>query len=193
MEQLETERLTIRRWTLSERDRRAFHKLNSHERVMRFYPWRWTRAQSDERLEALVEKNDSPFFWSAACLRESGEPIGFTGLNHVNFEAGFTPAVEIGWRYCADHWRQGYATEAAKALLKKGFEENGLEEIVAFAVHDNVGSIAVMKRLGMKHMPNHDFDHPNVGLEHFKLRPHVVYALSRQDWQAEPAIQEAER
>ena len=44
------------------------------------------------------------------------------------------PAVEIGWRLAADHWGQGYATEAARAVLAYGFERLALPEIVV--VHD---------------------------------------------------------
>ncbi len=41
------------------------------------------------------------------------------------FEAHFTPCVEIGWRLRSEHQGKGYATEAARAVLKFGFEKIG--------------------------------------------------------------------
>ncbi len=45
--------------------------------------------------------------------KDSGEFIGLTGLQHVSFDAAFTPAVEIGWRLAREHRGLGYASEAA--------------------------------------------------------------------------------
>ena len=63
------------------------------------------------------------------------------------------PAVEVGWRLHPDHWGHGYATEAAAASLRFGFEEAGLEEIVAFTTTLNTRSQAVMERIGMVRDP----------------------------------------
>ncbi len=179
---LHTDRMTIRRWTLSEQDRAAFHKLNSDPRIMRFYPWQWSRAEADERLETMIANEKPPYRWSVACLSKTGQPIGFTGLMPVTFDVPFAPTVEIGWRYDCDYWGNGYATEAARALMDLGFTTLELDEIVAFAVHDNVSSIAVMKRLGMKHCPAEDFDHPGVSMEHIDLKPHTLFRMTRADW-----------
>lgn len=180
---IETERLLIRPWTLSEQDRHFFHHINSDEAVMRFYPYRWSREQSDEmleRLHPLVERDG--FGWAAACLKATGEPIGFAGLSSVMFEAAFAPAVEIGWRLCENYWGHGYATEAAAALLEYGFDTLGMNEIVSYAVESNVPSIAVMKRIGMLAAPTFDFDHPNVPDTFPHLKRHAFFRLSREDW-----------
>ena len=173
---LETERLIIRHWTLSEIDREAFHFLMSDETIRKFYVTRLTRQEADERLErhvAGVEKNG--FDWAVACLKETGEPVGFTGLSNVPYETPFTPCVEIGWLYKPKVWGTGLATEAGQALLKHGFKDLELAEIVAFAVHDNRSSLAVMERLGMTRDPLGDFDHPIVPQSHPHLNPHVLY------------------
>ena len=89
--------------------------------------------------------------------------------------------VEIGWRLGTDFWGLGYATEAARELLRLGFEDRGLDEIVSFAVPQNTRSIAVMDRLGLRPDPSRDFDHPRVPDSHPHLRRHVLYALERTD------------
>lgn len=91
--------------------------------------------------------------------------------------------MEVGWRLAADAWGHGYATEAAEAALRYGFEVIGLEEIVSFTVPANARSRAVMERIGMSRDPGDDFDHPRLPEGH-PLRRHVLYRLSRDGWRA---------
>ena len=114
---------------------------------------------------------------------DTGGFIGFTGLSAPSFEAPFTPAVEVGWRLAPDAWGNGFATEAAEAALRFGFETIGLDEIVSFTVPANVRSRAVMERLGMTHDLADDFDHPRFPEGH-RLRRHVLYRLDRATWRA---------
>jgi RimJ/RimL family protein N-acetyltransferase len=111
--------------------------------------------------------------------------IGLVGLSRPGFEAHFTspkaPCVEIGWRLAQEHWRNGYASEAANACLRFGFEKLTLQEIVAFTVPSNERSRAVMTRIGMSRDPADDFDHPNLEPGH-PLRRHVLYRISRSGW-----------
>ncbi len=57
--------------------------------------------------------------------------------------------IEIGWRFRRDAWGRGYATEAARELLRYGFETLGLDEIVAVLKPDNERSKRVVEKLGM--------------------------------------------
>jgi RimJ/RimL family protein N-acetyltransferase len=59
--------------------------------------------------------------------------------------------VEIGWHLHPDSFKNGYATEAAQGALEHGFG-NGLNEIFAIARPDNAPSLAVMRRIGMRHL-----------------------------------------
>ena len=102
--------------------------------------------------------------------------IGFAGLAVPRFSAHFTPCVEVGWRLAFEHWGQGYATEAARLALDYGFGTVALSEIVAFTTETNHRSRAVMKRLGMRHDPAEDFDHPAIAEGH-PIRRHVLYRL----------------
>ena len=89
--------------------------------------------------------------------------------------------MEIGWRLARESWGRGYATEAARAVLKHGFAVLALAEIVSFTATTNAPSEAVMKRLGMH--PGEPFEHPNVP-EGSPLRPHLLYRLTRRDFEA---------
>jgi len=113
-------------------------------------------------------------------VRATGAFIGFTGLARPGFEAPFMPAIEIGWRLARPAWGQGFASEAARAVAQLAFEALELEQIVSLAVVANDRSRAVMRRIGMHHDPDGDFDHPQVGPP--QLRRHVLYRLTAADW-----------
>src|SRR3954452_12235253 len=55
---------------------------------------------------------------------------------------------EVGYELHPDHWGRGYATEAAGAMLRLGFEELGLRRITARIDAENPASAAVLRRLG---------------------------------------------
>ena len=97
------------------------------------------------------------------------------------FITHFTPCVEIGWRLSSQAWNKGYATEAAKAVLKVGFEQFKLQEIVSFTVPENKRSMRVMTKIGMKRDLNRDFDHPKVPDNH-PLKRHVLYRITKADY-----------
>ena len=181
--ELETERLILRPWTLSQRDREFFHFILSDATVRRFYVTKLDRHEADKRIEKLVASlGDTELEWGAACLKSTGQPVGITGLAHVSYETSFTPCVEIGWLYDPEFWGRGLATEAGKALIQHGFEDAGLEEIVAFAVQDNHASVSVMQRIGMERVEDGEFDHPGVPDSHAHLKRHVLYNISADNW-----------
>jgi RimJ/RimL family protein N-acetyltransferase len=174
MPTLETPRLILRRWQKA--DCEPFYRMNSDPRVMEFFPACLSRAESDAliaRAEAHFETHGfGPF---AAELRDGGDFTGFVGLMVPQFEAHFTPCVEIGWRLAAEYWNQGLATEGANAVLRLAFEEAGLREVVSFTVPANLRSRRVMEKLGMTY--SGDFEHPRLPEGH-PLRRHVLYRKS---------------
>jgi RimJ/RimL family protein N-acetyltransferase len=114
--------------------------------------------------------------------------VGMVGLHRVRPEVPCAPAVEIGWRLHPDSWGRGYATEAAEAALRFGFDVAGLSEIVAFTTTVNTRSQAVMERIGMHRDVDGDFDHPSVP-EDSPLRRHVLYrAQAVEGSQAPPTV-----
>lgn len=180
MKPIVTERLLLRRWQLS--DLELFAAINRDSVVMALMP----KLLSVDETRADIEKKnthiDKHGFGRYACvLQETGELIGAVGINIPDFEAHFTPCVEIGWRLSAKHWGKGYATEAAKAVLKNGFEEHGLKKIVSFTVPHNVRSLRIMEKLGMKRDETGDFHHPLLPHDH-PLSLHVLYRITKEDW-----------
>jgi len=180
---IQTPRLRLRPWEAE--DLPFFAEMNADPHVMEYLPSVLTPAESDAIVSRIVEHFDRHGFGLWAVKVVGMAPfIGFTGLSVPSFQAHFTPCVEIGWRLARDHWGKGYATEAAKAAIIFGFREMKLDQIVSFTVKNNFRSRRVMERLGMTCRPEDDFEHPSLAVGH-RLRPHVLYRLSRTD--AEPS------
>ena len=57
--------------------------------------------------------------------------------------------IEIGWMLHKKYWGRGLATEAARASLEYGFDQCGLDRIIAIAEPENLASIRIMQKLGM--------------------------------------------
>lgn len=175
MADIVTDRLLLRRWRAS--DRAPFARMNADPAVMEHFPAPLSPQESNlliRKIEAHFKQHG--FGGWAAELRAKGEFIGFIGLAIPQFQAPFTPCVEIGWRLARAHWGKGLAIEGAQAVVTHAFEVLGLDDIVSFTVPANVRSRRVMEKLGMTHDQRDDFDHPNLPLGH-PMRRHVLYRL----------------
>ncbi len=171
----------MRRW--NDRDRLPFAALNADPRVAEFLPGPLTANESDALIDRIERHFDTHGYglWAVE-LRASPGALGFVGLNLPDFEAPFTPAVEIGWRLAHAAWGRGIASEAARAALAFGFGEAGLAEIVSFTVPANRRSRAVMERIGLARDDAGDFEHPRLPPGH-PLRTHVLYRINRGDYE----------
>jgi RimJ/RimL family protein N-acetyltransferase len=98
-------------------------------------------------------------------LRDTGELIGVTGLQHLSEG----PEIEVGYRFLRERRGRGYATEAARAAIRFGFDELGLERIVAVTLPTNRASRNVLEKCGLGF----------VGVVHVYGRAQVKYAVSR--------------
>jgi 3-dehydroquinate dehydratase/shikimate dehydrogenase len=180
--QIKTERLILRPWL--KEDWEAFAALNADPRVMEWFLKLLSREESDQlanRISTDIEQRGWGLW--AVSLIETDAFIGYIGLDPVHIQASFTPAVEIGWRLKLDHWGKGYATEGALASLDFGFNQLGLQEIVAYTTRQNMRSKAVMERIGMQRDPQGDFEHPKVPEGH-PLRRHVLYRIKKEEFDA---------
>lgn len=188
--EIRTARLALRRWRRS--DREPFAALNADPRVMRHFPDRLTRTESDDLVDAIEAGFAQRGYglWALELLA-SGEFVGFTGLATASVRLRFTPAVEVGWRLAPSAWGLGYATEAARAALGFGFDAAGLDEIVSFTTVANLRSRAVMQRIGMSHDRADDFDHPALP-QTSVVRPHVLYRIAAGDWRSRGPEAESE-
>lgn len=104
--------------------------------------------------------------------KQTGEYIGWCGLKFLED----SDQVDLGYRLLKRHWGKGYATEASIACLDYGFNTLNLQKIVGTAMKENIASINVFKKLGLKY--SHDDD--------CGKHPGVVYVITKEEWKAPP-------
>jgi RimJ/RimL family protein N-acetyltransferase len=97
--------------------------------------------------------------------RESGEPLGRVGLYRQTVNG--VDEFEIGYMVHRPFWRRGFATEAALAVRDYAFNERKLPRVVSLIRPENVPSLGVANKLGMK----------NVGKTELMGFPHGVFAV----------------
>lgn len=148
---LETERLLLRPLELS--DAGDFFAMNDNPNVSKYLriPLR-TRDQTEAYIQKIINEYDKNGIGRfAVVLKETDKLIGFSGLKfRPTEENGFSNVYDLGYRFAEEHWRKGFATEAALTWLDYGFNIMKLPAIHACAVKDNAGSNAVLKKIGFK-------------------------------------------
>jgi RimJ/RimL family protein N-acetyltransferase len=173
---LETRRLILRPWRKA--DHGSFADLNADPKVMRYFPATLSRSESDAIIGRAISRADSDgICFQPVEEKASGRFLGFVGLNRAAPDVPVPNTLEVGWRLARHAWGQGFATEAAMAWLRFGFETLALPEIISFTTVGNMPSRRVMERLGMTEDPSGAFEHPALPADH-PLRPHVLYRLS---------------
>jgi RimJ/RimL family protein N-acetyltransferase len=165
----------MRQWR--QRDRAPYAAMNADPEVMRYFPATMDREASDahvDRIEKLFARNG--FGLWALEVEQTGDFIGFTGLNPMPDGVPGAGGVEIGWRLARRAWHHGYATEAATAAVDVAFNGVGLAELWSMTAVANEPSQAVMRRIGMRR--HGEFQHPAID-PGSPVRQHVVYHLAR--------------
>lgn len=171
----ETTRLILRSW--KPEDLPLFVAMNKDVRVMKYFPALLTEAETGSFYDRIRAEFDRAGWGLYALeLKTTGQFIGYVGLHEINFEADFTPGIEIGWRLAADYHRRGYATEAAKAVLEIA-KLHGIECLYSFTAEINKASERVMQKIGMEKIGS--FDHPRLSRDSPLCR-HVLYAVKLQ-------------
>ena len=157
-------------------------RLNADSEVMRYFPSTLNSEESTALLQRIIEhQRINGYSLFALHLKESDAFVGWCGLMKVPFSAHFTSAVEVGWRLNKIFWGKGLAPEAAKSVLRFGFLDLGLSEIVSFTAELNQPSIRVMQKIWLKCNPEDTFNHPKLPVNH-PLQRHMLYRLQKTDW-----------
>lgn len=174
---IETERLVLRGW--ERRDRTAYHAIKSDPQVMAALGPLPSRDESDRTLRRLVaaERAHGFTFWAVE-RRSDRALLGYAGLLPTPPETPVAGEVEIGWGLGSAHWGQGFAREAAAAVLAWAWTNTRVGRLVAITTPGNVRSWGLMQRLGMRHVWGGDFDHPALA-EGDPLRRHITYRIGR--------------
>ncbi len=172
---LETQRLGLRPFTPD--DEPALFALACDPEVARFVRFEVHRTPAETRafLDVVQQHYDhgNPFAW-AIVLRDCDRLIGSCGFVNVAPER---KSAEIGYWLGRLYWGRGYAVEAARSLLKYGFEVMGLEQIEAKCFLENAAGLRVIEKLGMEFAGT---DRSEMIKEQYpELR---LYSISRAAW-----------
>ena len=106
--------------------------------------------------------------------------LGSCGFGRLDVDRGFG---ELGYVLAKPYWGLGYATEAAAAVLKFGFTQLGLSLIESNAMPENLASLRVMAKLGLRSPRPSSLPDPTTG----ESRPVSAWAtqpraIGRSDW-----------
>lgn len=146
----ETARLLLRPFTPD--DAPALFRIYGDPEVMRFMG---APPASVEQEAANLQAHAHKYYerlgfglW-AVVHKATGDLIGRCGL--LRSEIGGRIETEISYLLERGHWGQGFAAEAAGAVLDYGFRVLGLDRVVAVIHPDNVASRRVAERIGMRY------------------------------------------
>ena len=147
MSVIRTGRLVLRELDLN--DAEFILELLNEAAFLRFIGDKGVRTPADARGYILKGPMNSyerhGFGLYATCLSD-GMPIGICGL--VKRE-GLADA-DVGFAFLSRHWSKGYAVEAASAVLTHARRVLHMQRIVAITSPENLGSIAVLEKIGLK-------------------------------------------
>lgn len=164
---LETDRLLIRPFTLADLDA-AHSVLEGHPDVWRFDPGRrQTRAQRRDELQYRIwQYYRNGFGCMALARKEDGALIGYCGLQLYLWqrEGLSTPEMELFYKLGRDFWGQGYAFEAAQAVVHYAFDTLRIPRIVSWSLRENERSVNLLQRLGMQIEPSTDYPDYLIGI-----------------------------
>jgi len=149
VEIIQTGRLTLR--DLEETDWEAVHSYASDPEVVRYMNWGPNTEDETKKYvqRSIVSGREQPRkdYELAIVLKKDEKLIGSCGI-HVS-----DPDNQEGWiGYCfnSKFWRQGYATETARALLRFGFSQLNLHRVFALCDPENAASAHVLEKAGMQ-------------------------------------------
>jgi [ribosomal protein S5]-alanine N-acetyltransferase len=168
---IETQRLRIR--SFQRNDWQAVYGYTSDPAVMRYIP---EEPFTPEQAKAFVADNMGEQARFVSVLLKTDDML----VGHMEFHPWFASRTyEIGWVFDRAYHGQGYATEAAMALLRYGFEALHLHRIVATSQPENVASWRVMERMGMRREAHF---RKCIGRADNRWWDEYFYALLEEEW-----------
>lgn len=148
---LTTDRLLLREFTEDDWPRVREYQLDPM--YLRYYPWT-PKDRSPEAVRDFVAgfmsyRTESPRtrYQLAVTLKPEGVLIGNCGIRRSSADQ---TTADLGYELDPKYWGRGYASEAAEAMVSFGFSRLGLHRIEATCVADNLGSIRILEKLGMR-------------------------------------------
>jgi len=150
MNVLETNRLVLRRLSLA--DAADLYRIYSDPETMGFMGKSPDSIEEErDHIQSHIAHHYEKYgvgLW-ATVLKENNRLIGRCGLMRKQIEG--VEEVEIAYLLGREYWGRGLATEAAEAIVKHGCAKYGFKRIVAVIHPQNVASIRVAEKIGMKY------------------------------------------
>ncbi len=164
---LETPRLILREMIADDLDFVA--SMLADPEVMRYYPRCYSREESATWIERQQRRyaRHGHGLW-LALNKLTGERVGQVGLTIQRIRDA--DEKELGYFIHRDHWRQGYATEAARVCRDFAFQTLHRERVFALIRSENIASLRVVEKLGAVREPL------VIAHSHFE---HQVYSMAR--------------
>lgn len=176
---LETSRLILRPWEDS--DAEALYKYASDPKVGPAAGW--AVHTSVENSREIIQNFLSDPETYAVVLKEVGHPVGSIGLMLGKASKSIIPdtEAEIGYWLGVPYWGRGLITEAAREMLRYGFEDLHLEKIWCKSYDGNVQSQRVQEKCGFRfHHTTENVRYPLDGT----FRTVHTTCISKEEWQA---------
>ena len=173
MPPLETARLLIRPFVMTDLD--ALHQIVDVELSEADFGTEGAQSLDQRRewlawailnYDQLAKMYQPPYGDRAIVLKQTGKLIGAIGYVPCMMPFGQLPALAVGldaalrrlstcelglyYALASAHQRQGYTSEAAAAMVEYAFQSMRLRRVVATTTYDNVASMGVMRKLGMR-------------------------------------------
>ncbi len=170
---IETKRLILRE--MSENDFSALYTVLADSDIMKHYPYTFDENRVRNWIKVNMERYRIFGFglW-AMCLKDTGEMIGDCGLTMQSINGLIRP--EIGYHLRKDKQRNGYATEAAKAVRDWAFENTPFQVLYSYMTAENIPSIKTAKAYGCRLVDEYENEQNELV---------SVYAISKTEWEGE--------
>jgi RimJ/RimL family protein N-acetyltransferase len=144
----ETGRLALRPRTPAADE--ACFALDGDPEVTRFVPRPWSDEAGHRAFIAARTRGPYPPGLGYWTITDRTDGLAFLGWVLLIPSDAVGPEIEIGWRLARAAWGRGYATEAARPLLRHAFAGLGLDEVIAEVLPGNQASIGVAAKLGLR-------------------------------------------
>jgi RimJ/RimL family protein N-acetyltransferase len=144
---LDTERLIIRKFDLS--DAGFIIELLNSPGWLQFIGDRNVKTVADAEgylLNGPLKSYEVNGFGLYGVTLKDGTPIGMCGL----IKRDALQHVDVGFAFMPLHTGKGYALEATEAILSYARNELGFTTILAITTQDNVQSINLLKKIGLR-------------------------------------------
>lgn len=173
---IETARLLLRPYREADVD--VLHDIQSRPEVVRYLYW---EPRTREQVEKVIRESSDQIDGEGGALTLAIQPRGsdtMVGDVVLMYHSEVHRQGEIGYVLHPDHQGHGYATEAAREMLRLGYEQLGLHRVIGRLEARNSASAAVLERLGMRFEAHL---HENEWVKG-EWQSELVYAMLATEW-----------